>query len=115
MGFTFHCSLNPLYNTMLNSRNAPQPAPPGMKPAPVLDKAGEARLMSEAKGEMMKRYKAEQDRTARPFNQQIDKRLDLAHGQYKPDPKREAKGKDFEKAKVETLSFKPPDRDDRSR
>ena len=72
----------------LQSTNAPQPAPPGMKPKPYLDKVDDERLLSDAKAEVLTQYKGQLRGLEYRYNSQIDRKLDAyekVHEHNQPD------------------------------
>ena len=83
----------------------PPPAPGGFQQKPILDKAAAARAMVDAKAQVIDRYADNIRAIDKPFNKQIDQRLDLEHGPYDPKREREAQREQFKQTR-ETLTYK---------
>lgn len=83
----------------------PPPAPRGFQQKPILDKAAAARAMVDAKAQVIDRYADNIRAIDKPFNRQIDQRLDIEHGPYEPNRQREAQRQEFQKTR-ETLTYK---------
>lgn len=63
----------------MKSVNGPQLTPPGMKPRPYIGPDGYVRATMDAKVEVARQYQNALKSEAKPYNDQIDKRLDAEH------------------------------------
>jgi hypothetical protein len=75
----FDSRVTELRQQKINSANAPQLAPAGMRPAPYLGTEGQARAQREAELDVKKLDLAHLKQIAKEHNDHIDKRLDAQH------------------------------------
>jgi uncharacterized protein YdbL (DUF1318 family) len=80
----------------VNSRNAPQPAPPGMRPEPVLDLLGRKGAENDARADIARWEALQKKAESMPFEKRQDQVLDAAergqgHALHRDGPDRSAR------------------------
>ena len=65
-----------LRNKKIRNLNGPHLTPPGLQPRPYLGTGGHARAETDAKAQIQTQDHKYRERVARPYNEQIDRKLD---------------------------------------